>query len=335
MYLVCRITNTLLELRNAGHARYITWSYSFHCEFDVYNALNNQAIKMENELKQWNDEIAKARKNFYVLNLFTAQQLRVISQQLGQVNCDRISSLPSTVISMLMSISPKICEKDIKESLQSVKLKSSLVAHDSTTKSEDLNSLCSPIGYDENVQMSQFNPENEVSMEAAVEKLLMHLIDQLDVVEKEVYDELKKSDYSDNIAYLSIKYCSNVINQQGNLVEATSAWCLENENRYLNRDAKSMLNELQAFNLQNNEHIWNAQIKKYENDENSVVKLQDDDVFLMEKMLIDNDVPSGLARKAAEIYPNDIGEALTYCLNEQNKSTDQSFLQLPTPDGSR
>ena len=290
---------------------------------------------MENELKQWNDEIAKARKNFYVLNLFTAQQLRVIRQQLGQVNCDRISSLPSTVISMLMSISPKIREKDIKESLQSVKLKSSLVTQDSTTKSEDLNSLYSPIGYDENVEMGQFNPENEVSMEAAVEKLLMHLINQLSVIEKEVFDELKNSDYSDNIAYLSIKYCSNVTNQQGNLVEATSAWCLENENRYLNRDPKSMLNELQAFNLQNNEHIWNTQIKQYENDENSVVKSQDDNVFVMEKMLIDNDIPSGLARKAAEIYPNDIGEALSYCLNEQNKSADQSFLQLPLTDGSR
>ena len=117
MHHVCRIADALLALQSAGHAQYITWSYSFHCEFDVYSTLDNQAKQMENELEKWKDEIAKSRDTFHVLNLFTTQQLRVIRQQLGQLNCERISSLPPAVISMLMSISPKICEKDIKECL--------------------------------------------------------------------------------------------------------------------------------------------------------------------------------------------------------------------------
>ena len=333
MHLVCRISNALLALRNAGHARYITWSYSFHCEFDVYSALDNQAIKMENELKAWKDEIAKSRNTFHVLNLFTTQQLRVIRQQLGQLNCERISCLPPTVISMLMSLSPKICEKDIRECLQLVKSKSSSVSQPPSKKSEDLDNLSGPVDHDDNVQMSQFNPENEVSMEAAIEKLVMELIKRLSDVEKNAYEELKGI-YKDEVAYLSIKNCSDasiqdcsdVTTQQESLVEKASVWCLENGNSYDNKDPQIVWNEIQGLNSQNNESIMNEQNTQNENNESPVVETQNDNVYLMEQMLIENDIPSGLAREAAERFPDDIEEALSYCLIEKNKSTEQSFL---------
>ena len=325
MHLVCRISNALLALRNAGHARYITWSYTFHCEFDVYSALDNQAIKMENKLKEWKEEIAKSRNTFHVLNLFTTQQLRVIRQQLGQLNCERIPFLPPTVISMLMSLSPEICEKDVKECLQLVKSKSLLVGQPSSKKPEDLENLSGPVDHEDNVQMSQFNPEDEVSMEAAIEKLVIQLVNRLSDVEKNAYEELKGI-YPDEVAYLSIKNCSDVGMQQEGLIEKASAWCLENGNAYENEDPQVILNEIQGLNSQNNESIGNEQNAQNENDACSVVESQDDNVYLMEQLLIENDIPSGLAREAAELYPDDIEEALSYCLMEKNRSTEQSFL---------
>ena len=281
---------------------------------------------MENELKEWKEEIAKSRNTFHVLNLFTTQQLRVIRQQLGQLNCERIPFLPPTVISMLMSLSPKICEKDIKECLQLVKSKSSLVGQPSSKKS-DLENLSGSVDHEDNVQMSQFNPENEVSMEAAIEKLVIQLINRLSDVEKNAYEELKGI-YPDEVAYLSIKNCSDAGMQQEGLIEKASAWCLENGNAYENEDPQVILNEIQGLNSQNNESIGNEQNAQNENDAYSVVESQDDNVYLMEQLLIENDIPSGLAREAAELYPDadDIEEALSYCLIEKNRSTEQSFL---------
>ena len=341
MHLVCRIANALLALRNAGHAQYITWSYSFHCEFELYSELDNQAVKMEYELKQWNAEIEEFRNNFRVLNLFTTQQLRVIRQQLGQLSCERILTLPPTVLSMLMSISPQICEKDIKESLQSVKSKSSLVGFHSSSKPEDLDGSSCPVENenDDKLPMNQINPEDEVSVEAAIEKLLMQLIDRLSDIERDAYEDLKDA-YSDNIAYLGVKNCANDSNQQGKLVELANTWCLENRDHYKNKDTEVMLNELQAFNKQNNEPTTensneNAQNTQCENDVN-IIESQNNNVNEVEQMLIESGVPSGLAREAAKRHPDDIEKALSYSLDEQNRLSDQSFLQLASASiGSR
>ena len=292
-------------------------------------------MKMENELKQWNDDIAKSRSTSHVLNLFTTQQLRVIRQQLGQLSNDRISSLPPTVISMLMSISPRICEKDIKDCLKSVKSKSSLVGH-ASKEVDDIENSSSHVNNDDNVRTTQFNPDNEVSKEAAVEKLVIQLISQLSDIEKNVYEQLKGI-YPDKVAYLGIKNCSNTNMQQGNLIEQASEWCSDNENHYKNEDPAVIFNELQALlNTQNNEPDENMQQNiQHEKDASEVTQSQSNDVHLIEEMLIENGIPSGLAREAAELYPSDIEEALSYCLDEENKSTEESFLQLAPTDGSR
>ena len=331
---MCRIANALLSLQNAGHAQYITWSYSFYCD-DVYSVLENQAMKMERELKRWTDEIAMARNNFHVLNLFTTQQLRVIRQQLGQLNCESITSLPPAVISMLMSISSKICQKDVKECLLLVKSKNLLVKHHPPEKSEALENSSGYMDHEDNVQMDQFNPEDEVSLEAAIEKLVIRLIDQLSEVERNAYEELKE-DYSDKMAYLSIKNCDKSDLDQGDLVEKASVWCLNNENEYLNKDLEEVFKELQALCTQNNvftENEQNTQCTDNVTSVSSVVQSQNDSVSLMEQTLIENFIPSGLAREAAELHPNDVEEALSYCLNEENKSSDQSALSLPMADG--
>ena len=285
-------------------------------------------MKMEKELKRWSDEIVKSRNNFPVLNLFTTQQLRVVRQQLGQLNCERISALPPEVISMLMSLSPKIREKDIKECLHSVKSKSLLVGKHSVEKLEKSNNMSNSVDNDKNVQTSQFNPDNA---EVAVEKLLLELISQLNDVERNAYEELK-DDYPDEIAYLSIKHCSNSSMEQETLAEDANDWCLDNENSYVDKDPGELLNELQALNTHDSKIEQNAQHK---DNSTPILQSEDENIYLVEQMLIESDIPSGLAREAAEIYPDDPEEALSYCLDEQNKSSDQSFLQLPPTGESR
>ena len=262
---------------------------------------------MENELKQWNDEIVKSRNNFPVLNLFTTQQLQVIRQQLGQLNCQRISSLPPGVISILMSLSPKICEKDINECLYSIKSKSSLVGQHSSEKLEKLDNLSNLVDNDSNEQTSAFNPEIEVNIN----------------VERNAYEELKEC-YSDEVAYLSSKYCSNFTMEQETLVEDASEWCLINKNSYVDKDPEALLVELQACDNESNLST------QHENDTSPVVHSKGDKINLIEQILIENDIPSELAREAAELYPDVIEEALSYCLDEKNRSTDHSFLQLPS-----
>ena len=332
--LVCRITNALVALQNAGHAQYITWSYSFYCD-DVYSVLENQAMKMERELKRWTDEIAMARNNFHVLDLFTTQQLRVIRQQLGQLNCERITSLPPAVLSMLMSISPKICEKDVKECLQLEKSKNSLEGHHTPEKSEVLEDSLAYVDHDDNEQIIQFNPDDEVSLEAAVEKFVTQLIDQLSEVERNAYEELK-GNFSDGMVYLSIKNCSKSNMQLEDLIEDANSWCLENEDNYPNDDPEKVLNELQALNVQNSvstENEQNIQCTDNVTSVSSAMQSQNGSVSTMEQTLIDNYFPSGLAREAAELFPNDVEKALSYCLNEENKSSDQSVLPIPLADG--
>lgn len=223
---------------------------------------------------------------------------------------------------MLMSISPKICKKDIKDSLQSVKSKSSLIGLHSSKESEDKDNSSSPVDNDDNVKINQFNPDDEVSMEAAVEKLAMQLIGQLSDVEKSIYEELKGI-YPDGVVYLSIKNCTEASLQQENLIGKASAWCLNNAKAY--KKPEVVLSELQSLITQNNECVENEQTTQYENDTSDVVQSQNDNVYEMEQLLIDNDIASGLAREAAEKFPDDVEKALRYCLDSR----------FPSADGSR
>ena len=249
---------------------------------------------MEKELEQWNDEIAKCRNTFHVLNLFTIQQLRVIRQKLGQLNCEMISSLPSAVISMLMSISPKIRGKNIKECLLSIKK--------CKTSPEDLK-----------------KPEEYI--EAAIEKLVMQRIDQLSDVEKAAYEKLEGI-YPSLLAYLGIINCTDVSMQLEGLIEKVSEWCLKNKSSY----EKLVFNKIQALNSQNNESTENEQNEDYEIVASSIVEsMQENSVNLMQQVLSENEVAFGLSHGAVEHYPDDTEEALSCCRIEKNKSTEQSF----------
>jgi len=309
---------------------------------------------MEFELKKWTGEIATLRSRFHALNYFTTQQLCIIRQKLGQLNCETIKSLPSDVLSMLMSISFKICEQDIKDALEATKVEDAAV--DCTSSSTDKRKPSVPSNDD--IKLSQIIEGEDVNIEVTIEKKLSLLIEQLTELDRRIFEEIKDSDFSDTIAYLSIKHCTNENSQtvRDNFIKRASKWCMENEDNYETMDKHALLKELDSFNTENNQNLQgNSQgacgtntmpasqstvdevdcdysdghITQYSSfQENTIVQSNNSaDIDFIEQELIENYIPSGLAREAAKLFPTNLKKALRYCLQQQNLSTTDESVQ--------
>lgn len=312
----------------------------------MYDALENQAKKMEAELEKWTSEISNLRSQFNALNYFTTQQLCVIRQSLGQLDCRTITRLPAEVMSMLMSISFKICQQDIVDALKSNK------SDDSATSKEcdDSNATDKKDSFaqlDDVEKVAQIIPENEVNIENAIEKKLSLLVRQLSEVHREAYDEVEGA-FDKTVAYLGIKYCT-VENSQAlkdTIVDKVSEWCVSNQPKYKDMNRHTLLKEIELVGTENAQTLENSQsadnaaqsdsntdtVEQIDEQDSSTSNMntsmqQSINVRLIEKELIEFDIPSGLAREAAELGFTDIEEALSYCLDVQNSSSNSQLVQ--------
>ena len=326
MRYVRRIATALLALQNAGHARYTVWQYTFYCDCDVESALRKQAKTMESELQRWTDEIVYLRKRYHALNYFTTQQLHVIRQKLGQLDCNTISHLPPEVLSMLMSISCQINEEVVLSTLKDRKgedFDDSLSNHKLVGNKESL------VTSNGNANIAdQVNPDNEVSIENAIEKKLKILCDQLSEVERETFDELKEA-YQDleAIVYLGIKYSTDKSDE--NLTEKALEWCVENESRYVDMEKQTLLEELNSCSVLKSEDSASMNSSVQDSSLLNGSAVQNDnsaDIAETEQKVIEFGFESGLAREAAMLHPNDVEKAVEYCLNVDNASVTNSLL---------
>ena len=78
---------------------------SFSCDLVLVEDLQEHAKVMEDKLKTWNEEVSKARKQFYELNYFTTRQLLVLRNELGVLKKSSQSHQWEQVMALLMSIS--------------------------------------------------------------------------------------------------------------------------------------------------------------------------------------------------------------------------------------
>jgi len=315
----------------------------------VYSALKNQAKKMESLLQNWINEIAILRNQYHALNYFSTQQLCVIRQSLGQLDCKTITSLPTEIMSMLMSISFKICEKDIVDTMKAFKSEDSRrsvgASNDSIlTQRRDLYS-------DEDHKIAQIIPENEVNIESAIEKKLMVLVNELSDVHQEVFEEVRQG-FNSNLVYLGIKHCSieeSQTLQVNSIVEKVCEWCVDNEAKYKKMDRRALLKEMDSGNYQILEHSQIAvDVNPMKNDSstdsvehchksnvqgsselNTSITNNTDfaSIRKIEEELISYDIPSGIARKAIEKGYTSIEEALDYCLELQISSSSNQLVQ--------
>ena len=92
--------------------KYTGWTLNFHCAVDMVETLQQQAKDMEEELQTWEEEVRRARKEYYELNYYTTLQLLTLRQELGKL---KISEQPRAhtqinpqVLALLESISTEI-----------------------------------------------------------------------------------------------------------------------------------------------------------------------------------------------------------------------------------
>jgi len=323
---VRRIAAALLALQNAGHAKYTVWQYTFYCDCDVGSALQKQAKTMESEFQQWTNQIVDLRNNFHALNYFTTQQLHILRQKLGQLDCNTISHLPSEVLSLLMSISCQINEEVVISVLKDRKGADIDDAPSNHNLVESFGEVPSNV--------DQANPENEVSIEGAIEKKLKILCDQLSEIEQSVYAELKEAN-AEVTVYLGIKYYNNKCSEtpaEETLYDEVLEWCMENDNRYEHMDKQDLLEELNACSISKSEDSAIQSIMNSSARDSSLLNrttMQNDnsaDISETEQKVIEYGFESGLAREAAVLYPNDVEKAVEYCLNVDNASVSNSQL---------
>ena len=70
--------------------------------------LQQQAKEMEEELRMWEDEVQKARKEYYELNYYTTMQLLTLRKELGKLKTSGQPHVNPHVLALLQSISTEI-----------------------------------------------------------------------------------------------------------------------------------------------------------------------------------------------------------------------------------
>lgn len=78
---------------------------NFSCNLVLVGDLQGHAKDMEVKLKRWNEEVSKARKQFYELNYFTTRQLLVLRNELGVLKNSSQSRQWGQVMALLRSLS--------------------------------------------------------------------------------------------------------------------------------------------------------------------------------------------------------------------------------------
>ena len=74
---------------------------------------------MEEELKKWNETVFEARNKFYELNYYTTIQLLLLRQELGALSAaSDIIHVPSNILALLQSISPKVTSEKVCEAFK-------------------------------------------------------------------------------------------------------------------------------------------------------------------------------------------------------------------------
>lgn len=119
LHCVCRIAEVLVSLQQVGNVKYIKWKMEFHCQTDLLVGLQENASKMEEELKEWNEKVKKARNKFYELNYYTTRQLLVLRSELGKLKTPAPSAYhQAQVMGLLQSISCEITTTCLEEAVK-------------------------------------------------------------------------------------------------------------------------------------------------------------------------------------------------------------------------
>ncbi len=118
LHSVCRIAEVLIALQQAGNVKYSGWRMEFPCQVHMVDELQQQARKMEKELKEWETTVRKSRDQFYNLNNYTTLQLLTLRESLGQLKDPAHAStatIDPSVLALLQSISSELSADGVRD----------------------------------------------------------------------------------------------------------------------------------------------------------------------------------------------------------------------------
>ena len=121
--MVCRISESLLNLQQHGNSDYVGWVLHFDCfAEDILKHLEDQAKEMENDLVNWKRDVQSYRNDFYELNYYTTQQLLILREELGRLRkpgaADSLDSKTCIMLSLLQSVSGDVTLECVRKELQ-------------------------------------------------------------------------------------------------------------------------------------------------------------------------------------------------------------------------
>ena len=132
---ICHIADILLSLQQAGNVQYLSWRMviPFSDRESLVDKLQGVAMKMEDDLKKWNDEVKESRLMFYELNNYTTTQLVRLRKELGKMRSNGVVAFVEPgVMLLLQSISPDLKPAAVKDSVQNFLIEAASLEYQST-----------------------------------------------------------------------------------------------------------------------------------------------------------------------------------------------------------
>lgn len=122
---VCCIGEALILLQQAGNVYYIGWRLEVKaCSTQSVSVLKELATSMQDELRNWEEEVEHMREEFYELNYYTTLQLLTLREQLAVQRSQRgCTPLSHNVLTLLQSVSRTVTSDIVCRTLQELKLK--------------------------------------------------------------------------------------------------------------------------------------------------------------------------------------------------------------------
>ena len=197
------IAEALVSLQKLGNTAYIRRSIRFNCFNIEVKQLKEELQKMEEDLREWQQDIGHNRRKYYHLNYYTSEQLLLLRKELGKLNEDSTAELNVQVLYLLQSVCSCPTKVRILGALQKV---------EKTKQSESTS---------DEVLSEKINPE------------------ELPVLQKKVYDTLI-NEFSEmktpNLVIAGINAVELNWNEEEHLemyIRHVRGWCMEKESDYM------------------------------------------------------------------------------------------------------
>ena len=326
-------------MQQYGHNKYIGWILRFPCSLPgVVYKLEKILKEMNHDLEDWKRSVAEARKNYYSLNYFTAQQLLLLRKELWYYkNPDYCGTLKPEVIALLQCLS-----RDINPDLVIIQIRKG---------SWDKNMISSQIINDFTSTASSSVTLSENQDIAGTSKVAKEIFKTLSFGRQPTFTESELTDnqkvilanliesygYHKKLILLAFERCA-----KPDVEEAVTDWCDEHDGEYNFFDSDDKNESEYSDNESEKEYSEDTEFEQYIEDnedihsvESNTLKPLETFVIVRELLPVDENHPvvkrlmlSGysmeLSKRAAEQYDNEY-DALEYLESMEDHETEGLF----------